>query len=86
MTQIPLRLTVISTVGQPTIGKPLIGQARGQLRLTWRSYVGPPQSGEISFHDSYKLHCVIAVGDFGAQSLIRTKGIIIHNHIQHRSK
>ena len=32
MTQIPLRLTVISTVaGQPTIGKPLIGQAREAL-------------------------------------------------------
>ena len=32
MTQIPLRLTVISTVaGQPTIGKPLIGQARDAL-------------------------------------------------------
>ncbi len=24
-------------------GRPLIGQARGQLRLTWRSYAGPPQ-------------------------------------------
>ena len=24
--------------------RPLIGQARGQLRLTWRSYAGPPQS------------------------------------------
>ena len=42
------RLTVISIVaGQPTIGKPLIGQARGQLQLIWRSYAGPPQSGEI---------------------------------------
>ena len=29
--------------GQPSIGRPLIGQARGQLRLTWRSYAGPPQ-------------------------------------------
>ena len=28
----------------------------------------------------------MAVGDFGAQSLNRTKGIIIHNHMQHRSK
>ena len=30
--------TVISTgAGQPPIGKPLIVQARGQLRLTWNS-------------------------------------------------
>ena len=43
-------------------------------------------SGEISFHDSYKLHCVIAVGDFGAQSLNRTKDIVIHHHMQYRSK
>ncbi len=83
MTPLPLRLTVISTVGQPTIGKPLIGQARGQLRLTWKSYAGPPQSGEISFHDSINL---IATVDFGAQSLNSTKGIIIHNYMQHRSK
>ena len=41
--------TVISTeAGQPPIGKPLIGQARGQLRLTWRLYAESPQSGEIS--------------------------------------
>ena len=40
---------VISTVaGQPPIGKPLIVQARGQLRLTWRLYAESPQSGEIS--------------------------------------
>lgn len=83
MTPLLLHLTVISTVSQPTIGKPRIGQARGQLRLTRRSYAGPPQSGEISFHDSINL---IAAGDFGAQSLNRTKGIIIHNYMQHRSK
>lgn len=47
MTPLLLHLTVISTVSQPTIGKPLIGQARGQLQLIWRSYAGPPQSGEI---------------------------------------
>ena len=42
---------VISTVaGQPPIGKPLIVQARGQLRLTWRLYAESPQSGEISLH------------------------------------
>ena len=28
-------------------GRPLIGQARGQLRLTWRSYAGPPQPPPI---------------------------------------
>ena len=45
----PAPVPVISTVaGQPPIGKPLIVQARGQLRLTWISYAGPPQSGEIS--------------------------------------
>ena len=34
--------------------RPLIGQARGQLRLTWRSYAGPPQSVShgVSFHRS----------------------------------
>ena len=54
----PLEMTVaadaslvISTVaGQPPIGKPLIVQARGQLRLTWRLYAESPQSGEISLH------------------------------------
>ena len=40
--------SVISTeAGQPPIGKPLIVQARGQLRLTWRLYAESPQSGEI---------------------------------------
>ena len=43
---------VISTVaGQPPIGKPLIVQARGQLRLTWRLYAESPQSGEISLRN-----------------------------------
>ena len=43
-------IPVISTeAGQPPIGKPLIVQARGQLRLTWRLYAESPQSGEISF-------------------------------------
>ena len=84
MTQMLSCPTVISTgAGQPPIGKPLIVQARGQLRLTWRLYAESPQSGEISFHDSINL---IAAGDFGAQSLNRTKGIIIHNYMQHRSK
>ena len=43
---------VISTAaGQPPIGKPLIVQARGQLRLTWKLYAESPQSGEISLPD-----------------------------------
>ena len=43
---------VISTAaGQPPIGKPLIVQARGQLRLTWRLYAESPQSGEISLRN-----------------------------------
>ena len=45
-------LLVISTkAGQPPIGKPLIVQARGQLRLTWKLYAESPQSGEISLPD-----------------------------------
>ena len=49
MTETPPRPFVISTeAGQPPIGKPLIVQARGQLRLTWRLYAESPQSGEIS--------------------------------------
>ena len=35
--------TVLPPYGQPTIGRPLKGQARGQLRLTWKSYAGLPQ-------------------------------------------
>jgi len=49
MAEAPPRPSVISTeAGQPPIGKPLIVQARGQLRLTWRLYAESPQSGEIS--------------------------------------
>ena len=45
-------ISVISTeAGQPPIGKPLIVQARGQLRLTWRLYAESPQSGEISLRN-----------------------------------
>ena len=48
----PAPVPVISTVaGQPPIGKPLIVQARGQLRLTWRLYAESPQSGEISLRN-----------------------------------
>ena len=49
MIETPPHPFVISTeAGQPPIGKPLIVQARGQLRLTWRLYAESPQSGEIS--------------------------------------
>ncbi|EHO62003.1 hypothetical protein HMPREF9453_02066, partial [Dialister succinatiphilus YIT 11850] len=60
--------SVISTVaGQPPIGKPLIVQARGQLRLTWRLYAESPQSGEISpSHGTGG----IAVGDLSTQSIM----------------
>ena len=53
------RSHVISTAaGQPPIGKPLIGQARGQLRLTWRLYAESPQSGEISLLYAAWLWCL----------------------------
>ena len=35
--------SVFPPKGQPTIGRPLNEQARGQLRLTWKSYAGFPQ-------------------------------------------
>ena len=57
---------VISTVaGQPPIGKPLIVQARGQLRLTWRLYAESPQSGEISLPNGTGT----VAGDLSTQSL-----------------
>ena len=48
MTETPLRLVISTAAGQPPIGKPLIVQARGQLRLTWKLYAESPQSGGIS--------------------------------------
>ena len=60
--------SVISTkAGQPPIGKPLIVQARGQLRLTWRLYAESPQSGEISLHHGTGS---IGLGDLSTQSFI----------------
>ena len=57
MTMLASAPPVISTeAGQPPIGKPLIVQARGQLRLTWRLYAESPQSGEISFLPWYRKH------------------------------
>ena len=61
-------ILVISTeAGQPPIGKPLIVQARGQLRLTWRLYAESPQSGEISFLNSPGS---MEEGDLSAQSIM----------------
>ena len=67
------RPPVISTeAGQPPIGKPLIVQARGQLRLTWRLYAESPQSGEISSSDGTG---GITVRDLSTQSIINAFSI-----------
>ena len=64
-----LAAPVISTgAGQPPIGKPLIGQAGGQLRLTWRLYAESPQSGEIPLRNGTSL---MTAGDFPTQSINR---------------
>ena len=52
----PRPLVISTEAGQPPIGKPLIVQARGQLRLTWRLYAESPQSGEISPLSWYGQH------------------------------
>ena len=66
MTKTAAPALVISTAaGQPPIGKPLIVQARGQLRLTWKLYAESPQSGEIP-HPNGAVS--LAVGDLGALS------------------
>ena len=64
MAETPHRPVVISTeAGQPLIGKPLIVQARGQLRLTWRLYAESPQSGEISLsHGMQQAGCLSSWG------------------------
>ena len=36
----------LTSVSRPK-GRPFYGQAKGQLRLTWRSYAGPPQPPPI---------------------------------------
>ena len=51
MTETSPRPVISTAAGQPPIGKPLIVQARGQLRLTWKLYAESPQSGEISRPD-----------------------------------
>jgi len=64
MAETPHRPVVISTkAGQPQIGKPLIVQARGQLRLTWKLYAESPQSGEISLsHGMRQAGCLSSWG------------------------
>ena len=69
--------------GQPPIGKPLIGQARGQLRLTWRLYAESPQSGEISLLNG--TNCIVT-GDLGALSLNRARYFCLHIDMQLRSR
>ena len=44
VTYFPSCLPPSSGVGQPTIGRPFYGQAKVQLRLTWRPSAGSPQS------------------------------------------
>ena len=52
------------------------------FRLTVISTVAE-RSGEISFHNRTSL---IGVGDSWIQIFKRTKDMIIHNHMKHRSK
>ncbi len=75
----PCTPLVISTVaGQPPIGKPLIVQARGQLRLTWRLYAESPQSGEISLlHGQESMEA----GDLSTQSII--EAVFIYSPYRH---
>ena len=63
----PRPLVISTEAGQPPIGKPLIVQARGQLRLTWRLYAESPQSGEISSSDGTG---GITVGDLSTQNIM----------------
>ena len=80
----PAPIPVISTAaGQPPIGKPLIVQARGQLRLTWRLYAESPQSGEISPSDGTG---GITAGDLQAQSIIGAICIYPHTGTSPRSR
>ena len=77
-------IPVISTeAGQPPIGKPLIVQARGQLRLTWRLYAESPQSGEISPSDGT---VSITAGDLSAQSIIGAVPVYPYTGTQPRSR
>ena len=47
--------------GQPTKGRPFYGQAKGQLRLTWRSYAGPPQHINSSPPKGETTHYILRV-------------------------
>ena len=75
---------VISTAaGQPPIGKPLIVQARGQLRLTWKLYAESPQSGEISLPDGTQN---MGAGDLSALRFHSPRGFTIHTGTFPRSR
>ena len=84
MTETPHRPSVISTeAGQPPIGKPLIVQARGQLRLTWKLYAESPQSGEISLpHGTQN----IGAGDLSALRFHSPRGFMSHTGTFPRSR
>ena len=67
---VTLPLVISTKAGQPPIGKPLIVQARGQLRLTWKLYAESPQSGEISLpHGTQN----IGAGDLSTLSHIKAE-------------
>ena len=74
MAETPHRPAVISTeAGQPPIGKPLIVQARGQLRLTWRLYAESPQSSKI-----FLSHGMPQAGDLSTQRFNSPRGFYPH--------
>ena len=84
MAEAPPRPVVISTeAGQPPIGKPLIVQARGQLRLTWKLYAESPQSGEISLPDGTQN---IGAGDLSALRFHSPRGFMSHTDQFPRSR
>ena len=68
-------LVISTAAGQPPIGKPLIVQARGQLRLTWKLYAESPQSGEISLpHGTQNM----GAGDLSALRFHSPRGFMSH--------
>ena len=82
MAETPHRPSVISTeAGQPPIGKPLIVQARGQLRLTWKLYAESPQSSKISLS-----HGMPQAGDLSTQRFNSPRGFYPHTAMSPRSR
>ena len=67
-------------------GKPLIGQARGKLRLTWRSYAGPPQSVQHRCHSDLQPRTPFAAPQRSPQGKTRRYGIgfvspVVHDEV-----